>query len=356
MKWNGKIDLYLPSGYLNAEGVLDTPFTFIWCVGARAVGKTYGFSLWPFLHLKAGEKFLLLRRTQTQVEAITAPGFSPFEVYNRDMGWDIGIFPVAKNLWGVYHSQPDENGKLKPSGECLGYVGALSTMANARGFDAAAIQYIYYDEFIKEPHQKAIKGEGEALLNLYETINRNRELEGKPACRLVCASNSVDLANPYFVLLGLVTKYEKMIKECKQYKALPDRSTLIMSLDNSPISQRKKETALYRMARDTQFNKMALENDFDVNFGEYQSLDLNQYNPKVCIGELTIYKHKSNGTYYVCTHKRGSPPEFGASKAERDRFRKANGIWVVNAYLGRKMRFETYYCEALLTEYLKTSG
>lgn len=355
MKWDGKIDLYLPSGYLNAEGVLDTPFTFIWCVGARAVGKTYGFTLWPLQHLKPGEKFLLLRRTQSQVDAICAPGFSPFEVYNRELGTDYGIFPVAKGLFGVYHTDTNDKGKVVPAGPCLGYVGALSTMANVRGFDAASISYIYYDEFIKEPHQKNIKQEGEALLNLYETINRNRELYGSAPCRLVCASNSVDLANPYFVLLELVTKFEKMIQHGKQYQGLPDRDTLIMSLDNSPISERKKETALYRMARNTQFNQMALSNDFAIEFGAYKGQSLKQYDPKVTIGELTIYKHKANPFYYVSTHRKGNPPQFGTTKAERERFRKLHGLWTVNAYLSRKMQFETYYCEALFTEYLKNS-
>ena len=35
-------ELYLDSGYLNAKWVIDLPYPFVFCVGGRGTGKTYG--------------------------------------------------------------------------------------------------------------------------------------------------------------------------------------------------------------------------------------------------------------------------------------------------------------------------
>ena len=91
-----------------------------------------------------------------------------------------------------------------------GYTSALSTFSNLRGFDGSNIKILLYDEFIPERHERLIKNEADAFFNVYETINRNRELQGGPPLIALCLSNSNSLASPIFTALNLVKTLERM--------------------------------------------------------------------------------------------------------------------------------------------------
>lgn len=347
------LQLYTDAGYVNAKGVLDTPFSFIWCVGPRGTGKTFSFLDEVRQRLQPGEKFLLLRRTQSQVDSLVMPGFSPFDSINRLRGTTIEPFPEGKSLHGYYSTYVDEDGKTKPEGPCLGYIGALTTFANVRGLDAFAIKYIIFDEFIKEKHQPTIRGEAEALINLLETINRNRELEGYPPVRLFALGNSMSLANPYFIYLNWVTTFERMIAQDIEVKAYPKRDTLLLNLTHSPISAKKADTALYRMTDGTGYADMALHNRFGVKVDEFKSLDLKPFKPLFTVGEITVYQHKSERWLYISPHRSGSVPRFDATEQGIVRFKRRYGKFLLDAYIRGRVQFETYYCEALMLSYIK---
>lgn len=341
-------DLFLPSGYVSMRAVFELPFTFIWIVGGRGTGKTYGAL--EYL-LEENIRFMLLRRTASQAQIVQNPAMSPIKSVVSDRNWQYTVTPVVKGIGGVYEYE-SVDGKDELIYPAAGYIASLSTFANVRGFDASDIDAIFYDEFIKEEHEKGMKGEADALLNAYETMNRNRELQGRKPIKMVAASNSTDLANPYFVRLGLVTEFERMRTKGMMIRELPGRDTCIIDLRHSPISDQKRNTALYRMARDTEFASMALDNDFGIDMSMYKSRSLKEYNPMIAVGELTIYRHKSRQEFYVSPHKSGNPPYYGTSKQELTRFRLHNR-WLVSAYIRQQISFESYFCETLLCQYLK---
>ena len=167
--YNEDIPLYLDNGYLNVPWLLDNSLPWILMWGARGIGKTYGVLKYLYEH---DEYFILLRRKQNQVDMLNKPEFQPFKKLNEDFGWCVDVKPISK-----YHSrfyvQNGEN-DIKE----LGLTMALTTVTNIRGFDASDVKVIFYDEFIPETIDRPIKGEGEALLNAYETTNRNREFNG----------------------------------------------------------------------------------------------------------------------------------------------------------------------------------
>ncbi len=340
--------IFLPSGYVNMRAVFELPFTFIWIVGGRGTGKTYGAL--EYL-LESNTRFMLLRRTASQAQIVQNPAMTPIKSVVNDHGWQYTVAPVVKGIGGIYEYQ-NTDGKDELIYPAAGYIASLSTFANVRGFDASDIDAIFYDEFIKEEHEKGMKGEADALLNAYETMNRNRELQGKKPIKMVAASNSTDLANPYFVRLGLVTEFERMRQKGQMVRELPNRDTCIIDLQHSPISEQKRDTALYRMARNTEFASMALDNDFGVNMDQYKSKSLKEYKPMLEVGELVVYRHKSRQEFYISPHRSGNPPYYGTSKQELTRFRLQNR-WLVAAYINQQISFESFSCEALLCQYLK---
>ena len=340
------MDIYLDNGFVNIPALLKTGVPFIFCWGGRGTGKTYGALEYA---VESDLRFMLMRRTQTQLDLISKPEFSPFKSLNNAHNWNVQIKPISKYNGGIYNYTTDADGETET---LKGYTCALTTIANIRGFDGSDVELLIYDEFIPEAHSRPIKEECEAFLNAYETINRNRELQGRKPLQVLCLANSNDLANPLFMGLKLVTKAEKMSMSGQEYSVDKKRGIMMVNLAKSSISEMKQNTALYRLAGEGSFSKMALSNTFagEEERGRVGSRPLKEYNPICVIGELCIYRHKSENVFYCSTHLSGSPPVYGVGDVERARFKRVY-MWLWYAYLDRKIDFEERFCEFLLTKY-----
>lgn len=331
-------NLYLPSGFLNARAILDFKATFNFIIGARGVGKTYGFLLTA---IEDKRRFVLMRRTQSQTDIINKADFSPFKAICMDRHLEI---------------EPESMGKYSTrymlGGETICYTAALSTIANMRGFDMSDIDLILYDEFIPERHERPIKGEGAAFLNAYETINRNRELAGRDPVQVVCMANAFNIANPIFLELGLVGAAERLKERGQELYINRERSILMAMPTSEKITNAKSKTALYKLTRGSQFEKMALNNDFVFNPRDnIKSQNLKEYKPYVTVGEITIYKHKSNKSYYVCELRSGNPPTYKTDEIDLKRYIKSYGYILHTAYMSNLIKFDNILTKSLFELY-----
>lgn len=343
------VDLYLDSGYLNHKAVRDLGLPFNFLVGGRGTGKTYSGLLDMYDNKFP---FFFLRRLQIQADLVGSPEFSPFGPINEDRGTNIQLFPVkkVKNVNAIYDTTEDDKGKLIPFGDCLGYVAALATFSNLRGFGASYIKYILLDEFIPEANERPIKDEGRAFLNMYETVNRNRELKGLPPVQVFCYANANDLGNPIFMELNVIRLTEKMKAKGQTIHIDRKRGLGIFLLDESEISQKKADTALYRLTQGGSFNDMALGNKFEFDDHLVKPAKLIEYKPIVAIGELCIYKHKSQSLWYVSSHFSGNPEKYRTSDSDRARFvTHQSDLW--SRYLNNQLYFEDYACEIVFRKY-----
>lgn len=327
---------YLANDYANVRGIAELGLPFNFLVGGRGTGKTYGALLYA---IEDNIPNIFMRRTQTQVDMIMLPEYSPYKTLADDLELEVVTKKLTKNSSVVLIDEQEFSTIL-----------ALSTVSNIRGFDASDKQLLIYDEFIPEPHERAIKQEGGAFKHAYETINRNRELKGKNPVQVLALANANDIANPIFIEFGLVTVAEKM-KRRGQMEMIDRRKGIgIFFFDDSRISKQKEQTALYRANPDSEFNKLALGNDFSNNSPLNSSpRPLKEYNPLVEVGEITVYEHKSNGRFYISSHKFGTPPYFGMWPNEVKRFRKTFG-WLWYEYLDSNIDFETATCEILFSK------
>ena len=131
-----------------------------------------------------------------------------------------------------------------------------------------------------------------------------------------------------------------------------ERGLLVISLKNSPISERKSKTALYRLTEGSDFAGMAINNEYVADVpSNIRHVPLAECRPIVTVGKITIYKHKSNSYLYISTHKSGVCPDFGVDETSIKRFRRAWG-WIWEEYMSNRIIFEEYACEILLTKYL----
>lgn len=341
-------DLYTDKGWLAAASIRGSCPTFTMITGGRGTGKTYGFL--QDLRVDDPAPFILLRRTQAQVDMLSQQRFSPFRAIDRDRGCLTAVKKISKYVTGFYDGIEDGD-QVLPSGPPVAYALALSTVHNIRGF-SAEVDYIIFDEFIPEPHERWITDEFTALLNAYETINRNRELEGGTPVKLIMLSNANQLANPYYIGFGLVRQVDTMIRKGLTVWEDKDRDLMVINLAGSPISEAKRETALYKLSAGSRFAGMALDNTFSSESrSRTGSWPLRELQPLVCIGELCLYRHKSSRELYGSTHVSGSPIRYDTTDADIARFRAKFG-WTWEVYLDDRIVWQDYLPEILYRKFM----
>lgn len=338
-------NIYDRNGFINIPAIYNIPVPFIFIVGGRGTGKTYGMCKFA---IEKKIKFALMRRTQTQADFISKSEFSPLKTVLGDMNLMFKAVPLTKQNSAFYETDI-EGTIISPEPFC--YSLALSTISNMRGFDASDISLIFYDEFIAEAHERPLKNEAEAFFNCYETINRNRELKGNAPVKVICAANSNNMANELFISLGLVLRAEKMYQNGTPIWIDKERGLALIICQDSPVSKAKEKTALYNLvSRDSDFYQMSLKNVFTKDRADnIGSRNIKEFKPLVHVGEMYIYRHKSRQEYYVTSFKSGVfKDNYTMGENDNVRFRlKYRYLWI--AFLSRSLFLENYIIQVLFT-------
>ena len=281
--------IYDKQGWVNWDYIITQGAAFTMVVGARGVGKTYGIMKYCIEH---EIPFIYLRRLKTQLELCASVDGNPFNKLNTDL--EMHIRP-----------QNTRAGVVFADGEKTIALGvALSTVANVRGFDYSRFNMIIFDEAIASDGERPIPKEFNVFLNFYETVNRNRELTGQDPVRCVLLGNANRLTNPYFSGWHFMKTALNMIRGRQMVWFSADRSRMMIMLLDSRISNRKKDTALYKNAG-KDFTMMALDNAFRTDGTNIRSMPIREFNHLVSIGDIGIYRHKSERMYYVSFLTRG---------------------------------------------------
>lgn len=334
--------IYDASGYVNIDGILSEGYPFNFCVGGRGTGKTYTTLK---VATEKGLRFMLMRRTQSQADLISKPEFSVFKPLNHDLGWNVEVKSISKYN-SMFYTEDDEENEHP-----VGYTCALSTISNMRGFDASDIQLFIYDEFIPEKHERLLKNEADALFNAYETMNRNRELIGVAPIQMICLANANDITNPVFESLNLIRIADKMQKGNADRWTDDKRGIQLIMLHRSPISRQKARTVLYNLTDGSEFSAMALDNDFNVDRQHIRPRPLSEYIPICSVGELHIYRHKSEIRLYATTHCSGVfNKRYTVTDSDLLHYRRIyHNHW--DMYIARKIDFEDVLSEKLFIKY-----
>lgn len=339
--------LYQDNGYLDMASIRRAGYPFTIIINGRGTGKTFN-GLYDLL--TSTKKSIYMRRTQTQIEQASVEALSPVSDINNTLGTLYTISSITSKLSAIYNGEIIEGEKVA-CGEPIVYLAALSTFSRMRGIADTTIEAIFLDEFIPEWNEKPIKEEYITLMQAVETINRNRELKGRPPVQLICASNSNVIANPILIGFKIVEQIIKMIKNKQDILRIPERGILVICPHYSPISEAKKDTALYRLNESGDFRSMAIENLFPTfSYSTIKSLPLQEFIAMCTVGELTIYRHKSTGAIYVSTHVQTSPYNYGVSDVELERFNNDFRM-LSRLYLSNDIIFQTQTAELLFRTY-----
>lgn len=256
-------------------------------IGGRGVGKTH--SLIDFCINEQAGHFLYLRNTGVQLDESCGRSFET-SFGNPFKKWD------KINNRQIFMTSEKEHAVIKEGDQILGFGACLSTFENLRGVDLSDINIIIFDEFI-EKRTLPFDQFGN-FMQMYETVNRNRELEGEEPVRVFLLSNAQRLSNPILRGLNLIGVIENLQKQGQKSFT---QNKIHLELVQSEVSELKKSTGIYDMIQDTAYYKEAIENQFaNDSFSGVVKRNIVEYTPLFCIDDIYVWKHKSNGRLYAC--------------------------------------------------------
>lgn len=318
-------------------------------IGARGCGKTYSTLRNLIIDKETGKlklpddpysgKFVYVRRTGREIEISTSETANPFKKINKDFG--IFVYPEYSTKTGIATFYVD-NGIDNPCP--VGYGVALSTFHGLRGVDFSDVDTIVFDEFMRPITSKKIRGEGEAFLHMYETINRNREFEGEPPVTAILMGNAISLNSEILLALGATTTFSSMLLKHQYRASLKEKSLYLEIILKDDFKNVKAETALYKLSKNTDFSKEALDNMFvgeDFTFVRANT-KINEYRPLYNYTEnYTIYKHKSRIEFFI-SHKTNMKAPVKLSYSMTDRLEAMFGYSYEYSILNRCIFFDDY--------------
>ena len=343
---------YLDNGYLDVRYLIENTNTFTWCTGGRGTGKTYGVCQYLAEEYEENTEhmFIFLRRRGTEAGCISTPETNPF----------LDLTNVKGSKW--YKKEPpfipetldSKNGivgfRSTKTGEICGYLLALTTFYKVKSIPFPKVNIIAYDEFIPMAGSTKIKNEYGTFYMMYETVNRNRELNGDKPCKFIALSNSELIGNPMYLGLGVVNDVLSMQKNGKEIYNDPARYLSIVILRGSPISDRKATTALYLLNTKNSLNLTSLKNEFLYDDRLVKSRNLSGYIPVLCVGELIIYRHKTTNEYYVRSGNNKGVTNYLATDEDLKRF-QTRETKLLRAYISHRIYFETYEAQTIFLIY-----
>ena len=202
--------------------------------GSNGAGKT--FSTLKYM-LDNKKKFIFIKRTNKDVNFLCAGtkknsqyrnvDNSPFKALNRDLKTNVKAIKIEDGYGAFYHCTAED----EPIGEPIGYIISLTLAKDIKGFDLSECDFIIFDEFIPQRYERlSNKAEGEAMLSIYKTVERDRMLRNRDTLKLICLANGSDISNPLFNILEVINDVATMSNSVSELKYLKDRGIVLHSL------------------------------------------------------------------------------------------------------------------------------
>lgn len=272
-------------GYLNVPVIWNEVSQFGFLVGARNVGKTYGFlefsvskglstilecydfsSLEEFkkipTKIEAEFQFLFLRRYITQAKSASKDLMNPdfYQPFLDKISEEIkSMYEISVEYQGSSEEPRDINltfinKKIKKDKKYikLGYIGSLTMAEKFRGPGIPNVKIIILDEFQAKKNWDYLMNEPVELEDIYESVGRLRC--GTGDIKVFALGNSGTILNPYFYYYG----YDEFL-EVRTSKR--DGEVVFYHLPNKA----KRSEQSKKLFKGSIYGKYSLDNDFSDN-------------------------------------------------------------------------------------------
>lgn len=341
--------LYLENGYLDAPHIDEVAdrngINFIVIIGKRQVGKTFGVLK---LMLDKERHFIFMRRVRPELDMLCKDVNSPFEKIDPD----VKLRKESEYTAEIVRIRTNEEGE--ETRQRIGTGVTLAGIGNIRGFNGDIYSDLVIDEFIPEEQLFKVRNEGDAFLNAHVTISGNRELEGKRPLKTWLLANSNNLNSKILDALKITDVVERMSIKGEECRILKDRGIMVILPESKAIITKRKQTSLYKaIGGDSKFSRMAFENEFAYNdYTDVGTKPLQEYNPLITVGKITIHLHKNDKTLYV-TDKVKYKPRYVYTDSDTHlntfvrRFPEIRAAYLNGRIIFQDMRIKNHFLDIL---------
>lgn len=262
------------------------PWNFV--IASRSIGKSTAIKIFFILDFLENEhKFIYMRRTRDEM-MLTAPDYfdDGLRIINEHTQYNIESL-VYKS--GEYHITL--KGEKDPV-QC-GRVAALSLEQKLKSSNFSEYWNLVYDEFIASTptgylgSSKTPEREYNALLSLYQTIDRGIGRPFRNETRFFFMGNTLTVYNPVFVKLGI----PKYIHDNSKIIAPKNALWIVERLDKVKATEMIEESFAYRLSDDYN-RRYAYQN---------KGIDSNSFikRPGIAVYKYTLkIRGKEYGVYY----------------------------------------------------------
>ena len=332
-----------------------------WCYiiySGRNTGKTYSALKYMYINKY---RFGFVKRTNDDVDILCKAdkglikakvNLSPWVPIMRDNpGIRIKTTKIMKGI-GAFHNADPEG---KPVGDAIGYVLSLNAINDIKGFNYDA-DYLIDDEFIPKPWERVNRHEGDQLLDLYKTLDRDRIHRGLPPCKLICLANATEINNPVFNVLEIVDSVAALDSEPSFVHE--ERGIFIRKVNEQSFKEVEEKHPMYEALKDTQWGQMALDGSFAYNdFSMVKNISLKGATPYAALTfkKKNYYIYYKNGMYYATTSSfNKSVPHYDLdTESGRNRYWLDIGFALRIAAIDGKMLFKTYTLYEIIFNFKK---
>ena len=274
----------------------------------RGVGKTYSAL---YGALAYGEPIVYIKRTIEDINLICSGNdqfdTSPYVPINRDHGTNIKPKKIANGIGAFYNCNEDD----EPIGAPVAYAVALSAIKNVKGIDLSHCEYMIFDEFIPQISEtRVLHSEGEALLDVYSTIARDREKRGRAPLKLLLFANAENIYCPVIDELQILDDIADLAISGASYKYIEDRAILLHHVNEIEITEEEKN-GIYKVMKGTSWFRKSFGGEFSKNdFSNISKNVLKKFTPLMEIHyreyDFIIYQRDTN--YYICKQRSNKCP------------------------------------------------
>lgn len=348
-------------GYYHiGKDIEDYPDAVIYIVWSRrGPGKTYSALRYPYHKFRT----LYMKRTNKDVKTICEYAGdidfdpSPWSPLNRDFGINVKPRLLKDGLGAFYDSDHEGN----PVGPVVNYVASLNAIKTLKGMDLTAAEWIIFDEFIPQAGEVVKKAEGDMLLDLYETVNRDRRKRGRPGLKLILFANAEEISTHITNALEVVDDMAEMQASGKNILYIEERGILLHHITEADFPMQDVEKHdMYRVMKGTAWAEKSFGGDFSKNdFSAVKNLSLKHFR---CLYHIIyrrnnhayIWLSNKDGTYYMCSRPGKPLQEYDLNREnQQKRFWLEHGIQLRDACICDRMAFEKYSYYDLVINYTK---
>lgn len=325
----------------------------------RGPGKTYGGLRYPY------HKFptIYMKRTVEDVNLIcegNAKGDfdpSPWYPLNRDFNTNVHGRILKKGIGAFYDCDHD----YEPLGSPLNYVVALNKVKAVKGIDLTLAEWMLFDEFIPQKGEIIRRAEGEMLLDLYMTVNRDRQKRGRKPLKLILFANAEEISTPITNALEVVDEMAEMCARKENIHVNKERGIFLHHiLPGEFMSTTIDEEGIYQAMKGTSWAKKSFEGEFASNdFSNVVELPLKKMRCLYHVHyrdthDMYIYIKPETGMYYA-THSKGHFIQSYNLDKENDqkRFYLEHVIDLRNECIEDRFKFRKYSYYDLIMNYKK---